>query len=282
MDSAGDRPHHEADEHVGADAGHAGQLASHDDVDLEDSLHEHAHHGPIIPHESPWTMTVPLIVLAVLSTFGGLLGVPYALSSLTGGHPENYFEHTLEPAVMHAPEHAEAGIGSRAGGEPVHGGEPGALGAEGAAPRSVGEGAQHEPAAERVPDAAEISQERLFTLISLAIAVLGIIAGWAMFARRPLARMPRLLVEKYYVDEGYNWALINPLKWFSREGLWKLFDVGVIDGIVNGIGRGMTEIGGAVRYLQIGFVRSYAALILLSALAVIAVFAYYGLQTFGR
>jgi len=41
-------------------------------------------------------MTVPLIVLALLSTFGGLVGVPYALSSVTGGHPENYFERTLE------------------------------------------------------------------------------------------------------------------------------------------------------------------------------------------
>src|SRR5258708_379909 len=51
------------------------------------------------PHESPLTMTIPLIVLAILSTVGGLVGVPYALSSLTGGHPENYFERTLEPAV---------------------------------------------------------------------------------------------------------------------------------------------------------------------------------------
>ncbi len=44
------------------------------------------------PHESPLSMTIPLIVLAILSTVGGLVGVPYALSSLTGGHPENYFE----------------------------------------------------------------------------------------------------------------------------------------------------------------------------------------------
>src|SRR5262249_38702013 len=42
------------------------------------------------PHESPASMTIPLIVLAILSTIGGLVGVPYALSSLAGGHPENY------------------------------------------------------------------------------------------------------------------------------------------------------------------------------------------------
>ena len=40
------------------------------------------HHGPIEPHESPWLMTIPLIVLAVLSTVGGFIGVPYALSSI--------------------------------------------------------------------------------------------------------------------------------------------------------------------------------------------------------
>ena len=41
------------------------------------------HHGPVEPHESPWLMTVPLIVLAVLSTVGGFIGVPYALSLFT-------------------------------------------------------------------------------------------------------------------------------------------------------------------------------------------------------
>src|SRR5437016_8362165 len=62
--------------------------------------HEHDHaHQTVEPHESPLSMTIPLIVLAVLSMVGGLVGVPYALSSLTGGHPENYFERRLAPAV---------------------------------------------------------------------------------------------------------------------------------------------------------------------------------------
>ena len=53
-------------------------------------------------------MTIPLIVLALLSTFGGLVGVPYALSSLTGGHPENYFERTLEPVISEVPGRADS------------------------------------------------------------------------------------------------------------------------------------------------------------------------------
>src|SRR5207237_7450998 len=69
--------------------------------------HEHDHaRASNEPHESPLSMTIPLIVLALLSTFGGLVGVPYALSSLTGGHPENYFERTLAPVVGEVPETA--------------------------------------------------------------------------------------------------------------------------------------------------------------------------------
>ncbi len=48
-------------------------------------------------------MTVPLIVLAVLSTVGGFIGVPYALSSLVADKDINVLEHTLEPVVAHMP-----------------------------------------------------------------------------------------------------------------------------------------------------------------------------------
>ena len=264
MESAGDRPHHEPGEHV--DEAHDER---HDAVPAGSSHDAHGH-GTFKPHESPWTMTVPLVVLAILSTFGGLLGVPYALS---GGAIDNYFEHTLEPVIAHAPKGAEA---AHAEGEAE---KPKPLMNEsqrhdGASPESVGEGAQHEPAAERAHSAEEVSQERLFSGISVLIALAGIGAGWAMFKKQPLREMPRLLENKYYVDEIYDAALINPIKVGSREGLWKIFDVGVIDGIVNGLGRSITEIGRVVRYLQVGFVRSYAAIILLGALAIIGYFTF--------
>ncbi|MEP6708162.1 MAG: NADH-quinone oxidoreductase subunit L, partial [Pyrinomonadaceae bacterium] len=73
-------------------------------------------------------------------------------------------------------------------------------------------------------------------------------------------------------------AIINPISAGSREGLWKIFDVGVIDGLVNGLGRIVTDIGGLARYLQSGFVRGYAAIILLGALLVIGYFAYMGVH----
>jgi NADH:ubiquinone oxidoreductase subunit 5 (subunit L)/multisubunit Na+/H+ antiporter MnhA subunit len=40
-----------------------------------DAHDPHGSHGD--PHESPWTMTVPLVVLAVLAAFGGLINLPF-------------------------------------------------------------------------------------------------------------------------------------------------------------------------------------------------------------
>jgi NADH-quinone oxidoreductase subunit L len=224
-------------------------------------------------------MTVPLIVLAILSTFGGLVGVPYALS---GGALDNYFEHTLEPVVERAPQrdggHAEVGVGESAAhsntpaseshAQPTHG-------AEGATPSSVGEGTRGgAPAAEHAHDPAEVRAERIFTLISLTIAVAGIGIGWAMFKKNPLRVMPRLLENKYYIDEAYDAAIINPINVGSREGLWKIFDVKVVDGLVNGLARATSGVGDIARRMQAGFVRGYAAIILLGALLVIGYFVF--------
>ena len=90
--------------------------------------------------------------------------------------------------------------------------------------------------------------------------------------------MPRVLENKYYVDEIYDAALIHPIEAGSREGLWKIFDVGVIDGLLHALGEVVTEAGRLARYLQAGFVRGYAAIILLGALILIGLFAYLGYQ----
>ncbi len=246
-------------------AGHADDL--HHQVEHEGHSPEAtASHDPHTPHESPLSMTIPLIVLAVLSTVGGLVGVPYALSSLTGGHPENYFEEVLSPAVSHVPS---AGAGENGEAE-VHFLSPKPEPVDGKpalAPVS-------EPAETHDPH--EISQERLLALISVMIALTGIAIGWFMFQRRPLMQMPRLLENKYYVDEIYDATIINPILVTSREGLWKIFDIGVIDGIIHTIGGAVVRFGRTMRYMQIGFVRGYAAIILAGALIIIGYFAYAG------
>lgn len=222
------------------------------------------------PHESPLSMTIPLIVLAILSTVGGLVGVPYAISSLTGGHPENYFERTLEPAVSPVPGQAES---SRASTTELHWLSPPPQEVDG---KPAVEALRESGTSEAIPNASEISQERLFTVISVVIAITGISIGWFMFQRQPLRHLLRLLENKYYVDEIYDAAVINPIHTMSREGLWRTFDLGVIDGLIHRLGQTVVDFGRTIRYMQIGFVRSYAAIILAGALIIIGYFAYSG------
>ncbi|MGH9969930.1 MAG: NADH-quinone oxidoreductase subunit L [Pyrinomonadaceae bacterium] len=237
----------------------------------------HSHHDVHEPHESPWVMTAPLVVLAVLSTFGGLLGVSYALGSLFTDHPVNYIERTLEPVVSHLPassQHAgESGI------EGIHmlspkpqevDGAPAIHALEGSATEVGSVGHAHSPE--------EIREERLLALVSVLIAASGIGVGWLIFQKRPLLQMPRILENKYYVDEIYDATIIRPVEVGSREGLWKLFDSGVIDGFLHALGDAVTEGGRVIRHMQGGFVRSYAAIILVGALVLIGFFAYFGVH----
>lgn len=241
----------------------------HDDAHLDEhSVHE--------PHESPWVMTVPLVVLAVLSTFGGLIGVPFALGSLVSDHPVNYIEQTLDPVSSSVPD------AGHHGGEAAPAGEIGWLTPE---PQAVdGAPAVHAlegsgaTAAGHAHSPEEIQMERLLALVSALIAASGIVLGWLIFQKRPLLQMPRILENKYYVDEIYDAAIINPIVVVSREGLWKLFDQGVIDGFLHSLGDAVTESGRLIRHLQGGFVRAYAAIILVGALVIIGVFAYYGVS----
>jgi NADH-quinone oxidoreductase subunit L len=224
------------------------------------------------PHESPWIMTVPLIVLAVLSTVGGFIGVPYALGSLFSDHPTNYIEETLEPVIAKLPTSDVHATGSDAH-EPVWLSPPPQP--HDGAPAFAPLGENNQTVAHHSPE--EVRMERILTVVSVLIALIGIGIGWTIFRKRPLLQLPRLLENKYYVDEIYDAAIINPINVGSREGLWKIFDIGVIDGFLHGLGQVVTEAGRLVRHLQGGFVRGYAAIILLGALALIGFFAYFGM-----
>jgi NADH-quinone oxidoreductase subunit L len=76
--------------------------------DEHDSGHAAHAHGV---HESPLAMTLPLMILAVLSIIGGWVGVPLAF----GGH--NEFEHFLGP-VFNPTEHVAEHIATRSA-EPI-------------------------------------------------------------------------------------------------------------------------------------------------------------------
>ncbi|HZF38159.1 MAG TPA: NADH-quinone oxidoreductase subunit L, partial [Blastocatellia bacterium] len=198
---------------------------------------DHGHHGS--PHESGWLMTVPLIILAMLSLVGGYVGVPAALSM---GRP-NYFEDFLKPAVAQVDPatatHFVASPTDVMAQSEAHGAE---------APAQAAHEGGH-----------DVETERLFTAISSVLALLGLGFGLVFFRRNPLWRAPKLLEDKYRVDEFYDATVVGPVENLSRDGLWKIVDVKIIDGFVNGVARLFGALAGALRYTQTGFARNYAA-----------------------
>lgn len=209
-------------------------------------------------------MWIPLAVLAVLSIIGGWIGWPAAL----GG--ANHFEHFLEPAIAHVqPATADASssdpeaLARHSGTGDIHGATP------------------TEPVTTAPAHAEEqhdVGTERLLTGISVLLGLLGIGIGFALFRRQPLRQMPKLLEDKYKVDELYDAALVSPLEQTSRHLLWQVVDVKIIDGFVNGAARLMAGLAGVLRYTQTGMARSYAAVILLGAIVVIGYFGYIALR----
>jgi NADH-quinone oxidoreductase subunit L len=81
-----------------------------------------------------------------------------------------------------------------------------------------------------------------------------------------------LLEHKYYVDEVYDAAIVQPIKQSSISILWKFIDVQIIDGAVNGAAQLAGLLGSTLRYLQSGLARSYVAVLVFGALLVIGYF----------
>lgn len=101
------------------------------------------------------------------------------------------------------------------------------------------------------------------------LGLLGLSLGYLVYSRRTKVADTmrglaggwpyRILLNKYYVDEAYDGAIIRPGFRFSRTVLWKGVDAGVIDGLlVNGSALVVAVIGSLLRLLQNGLVRFYA------------------------
>jgi len=126
--------------------------------------------------------------------------------------------------------------------------------------------------------AEEAAQGLAVPLVSVVVAVAGVLLAWLMYGRRPVKAeeiaVPKnalhsLLLHKYYVDELYDAVFVRPL--FALSG-WcaRVFDLGVIDGAVNGIGRLVVAWAQGLRRVQTGFVMNYALGMLVGAVAIVA------------
>jgi len=117
-------------------------------------------------------------------------------------------------------------------------------------------------------EVAEHGVELTLMLVSIAAAVAGIGIAMYFFLRNRLAAdriadrfagVRELLLNKYYVDEIYDAAVVQPIRIVSEDALWKVVDVRLIDGTVNGVGETVSGVAERVRRLQSGSVRTYAA-----------------------
>jgi NADH-quinone oxidoreductase subunit L len=161
------------------------------------------HHTAEHIHESPKTMTIPLIILAILSVIGGYIGMPEAF----GVH--NVFAEFLSPVF--------------------------------ASNFNLPEGS--------------ISLEWMLMVVSVLAALLGIGLGYYFYAVN--TELPDKLAEKfhttytwllnkYYVDEFYLKYIVGGV--MKLKDILALFDLGIIDGAVNGaakLGRKLSEFDGA-------------------------------------
>jgi NADH-quinone oxidoreductase subunit L len=211
--------------------------ASHDD---------HGHHGA--PHESPWIMLAPLVILAVLSVVGGYVGI--------GNRFEKFLAPVVSPALI-AEHHQAAEQGTVA--------EPNTH-------------AQTAPSSEEAPGEENKSLEYGLMAISILAAFGGLGLAYQFYVRSPqtpvriaasLGGLYTTVLNKYYVDEIYGAAIIRPIIAFSRTVLWKGIDSGTIDRSIDGAAHGSQEVSEGVRTLFSGNIRSYAGWVSAGAAVVV-------------
>ncbi len=166
-------------------------------------------------HESPKSMTIPLMVLAVLSVIGGFVGIPKALG---GTH---FLEEFLKPVFM-------------------------------------------DSSFRIIPN---LSHETEYLLMGVAIAVMALALWYAhkVYVKNKilpadegeqLQPIHQLVYKKYFVDELYDNAITQPLNFISN-GLHKVIDNQLVDGIVNSIGTAVNWTSSKIRLAQTGNIGFY-------------------------
>jgi NADH-quinone oxidoreductase subunit L len=214
-------------------------------LDAHAAHDDHGHdHGT--PHESPWLMLVPLVLLGVLSVIGGWVGIG------------NRFEHFLDPVIQKVSVEQSA----------AQNGE--------AAATLTGE---HEGTGE------SNGIETLLMGVSVLVAFSGLALAWFLYVKRPelpariaasLGGLYKLILNKYWIDELYTAVIIGPLVALSRVVLWQTLDQKVIDGTVNEAAIAARDVSQMIRQQQSGLVRSYAGWIAAGAAAVVAYMVWMG------
>jgi NADH-quinone oxidoreductase subunit L len=187
----------------------------------------------IHPHDPPWSMKWPLVLLAIPAlVIGVVVGVP----------PDKGWIHTFLDPVF-------------AGAKPIE-----------------------------VSTATTYS----FAVISTLVVLAGIGVAYLAYIRRTISpsewaerlRPAYLLsANRWYVDEIYEKLIIHPAYLFSVF-LWRVVDVEVIDGAVNGVADLVSFTSERWRRAQTGLVTNYALAIALGAVIIVGAYLIFGSNLF--
>ena len=125
--------------------------------------------------------------------------------------------------------------------------------------------------------------------VSVAAGILGILAGFSMYARhrpdpaavsRAAGPFYRLLVNKYFVDELYDRRIVEAFR--AAFGAMWAFDIHVIDGLANRLGWLAAAGGSGLRRAQTGIVGNYALTIVAGLLVILVAYGGYASGIFTR
>ncbi|MEX0647573.1 MAG: NADH-quinone oxidoreductase subunit L [Balneolaceae bacterium] len=183
-------------------------------------------------HESPSTMTIPLWTLAILSVIGGFIGLPNFVSESFGGEGHiNWLHDWLLPIASDIPLDISA------------------------------------------------ATEWILMILSIVIAIAGVYTAWRMYGNNQQAEsdaevagrfggLYKVWQEKYNLDEVYEGVIVRPVVRFSDKVL-AVFDMKIVDGIVNAIAGIVRLAGSLLRYIQTGIASSYAFFLILGVILVL-------------
>ena len=184
-------------------------------------------------HESPSSMTVPLIILAVLSVIGGYMGLPEFMGKVIGVHDSNMFEKFLASSVLveeikHLGDHAFG---------------------------------------HWTLVLFSIIAAFLGIILAFYVYVINPSIPGSLVKSPAISFLYRGSYAKWFVDEIYHVLFVRTF--VSLSTIAALFDVKVIDGAVNGIATGIREVAAILRNAQTGILRFYAALMAIGAMAIL-------------
>jgi NADH-quinone oxidoreductase subunit L len=189
--------------------------------------HEQEHHL----HESPKSMTIPLIVLAVLSVIGGFFGIPGIIGEKIG--IPNFLEEFLKPVFADSTFHMS----------------------------------------HHLPE----TTESILMAIAVIVMAASLYYAYTVYVKNQtlpadedeeLSPIHQLVYKKYWVDELYENVFTKPLNAIS-EGLYKLVDNQIVDGIVNGIGSLVRWVSQVIRLAQTGNIGFYVFVMVISIVLIL-------------